>query len=83
MATAMIAKGKKKYEAKIKALGGASAYRTCGEKGGMEVAICLKGLKEKLTETDWANRFFTMLKNLASLGNCHEGLVSLSVLSWS
>lgn len=51
----MIAKGKTKYLAKIKALGGASAYRTCGEKGGMDVAICLRGLKEKLSETDWAD----------------------------
>ena len=54
MAAAMIAKGKTKYEAKIKAMGGAAAYRTCGAKGGMEVAICLKGLKEALDEADWA-----------------------------
>ena len=62
MAAAMISKGKKKYEAKIKALGGASAYRSCGEKGGMEVAICLKGLKEKLTESDWANAWEVAMK---------------------
>ena len=62
MATAMIAKGKKKYEEKIKALGGASAYRSCGEKGGMEVAICLKGLKAKLDEGDWANAWETAMK---------------------
>lgn len=52
---AMISKGKTKYLEKIKALGGAGAYRTCGAKGGMDVAICLKGLKAKLTETNWAD----------------------------
>ena len=62
MAAAMIAKGKKKYEAKIKALGGAKAYRDCGEKGGMEVAICLKGLKAKLDEGDWANAWEVAMK---------------------
>ena len=51
----MVSKGKTKYLAKIKALGGASAYRDCGEKGGMDVAICLKGLKAKLDEGDWAD----------------------------
>ena len=54
----MISKGKTKYIAKIKALGGATAYRDCGEKGGMDVAICLKGLKAKLDEGDWADRLF-------------------------
>lgn len=54
MKATLITKGKARYLAKIKALGGASAYRTCGAKGGMDVAICLKGLKAKLTETDWA-----------------------------
>ena len=58
MASAMISKGKAKYLAKIKALGGATAFRSCGAKGGMEVAICLKGLKEKLDEGDWADRLF-------------------------
>jgi len=62
MAAGMIAKGKEKYIAKIKALGGASAYRDCGEKGGIEVAICLKGLKEKLSETDWANAWEVAMK---------------------
>jgi len=62
MAAEMISKGKRKYEAKIKALGGASAYRSCGEKGGIEVAICLKGLKEKLSESDWANAWETAMK---------------------
>jgi hypothetical protein len=57
----MIAKGKTKYESKIRALGGASAYRSCGAKGGMEVAICLKGLKAKLSETDWANAWATAM----------------------
>ena len=62
MASAMISKGKAKYEAKIKALGGASAYRACGAKGGMEVAICLKGLKAKLDEGDWANAWEVAMK---------------------
>ena len=57
----MIAKGRKKYEAKIKALGGAAAYRTCGAKGGMDVAICLKGLKVALTEADWAKAWETAM----------------------
>ena len=58
MAAGMISKGKAKYLAKIKALGGATAYRSCGAKGGMEVALCLKGLKVKLDESDWADRLF-------------------------
>ena len=58
----MIAKGKAKYEAKIRALGGATAYRSCGAKGGMEVAICLKGLKAKLSESDWANAWEVAMK---------------------
>jgi len=62
MASAMISKGKEKYIAKIKALGGAAAYRSCGEKGGIEVAICLKGLKEKLSETDWADAWEVAMK---------------------
>ena len=62
MAARMVAKGKAKYEAKIKALGGAAAYRTCGEKGGINVAVCLKGLKAKLSETDWANAWETAMK---------------------
>jgi len=53
---AMISKGKTKYVEAIRRLGGASAYYSCGEKGGMDVAICLKGLKAKITETDWADR---------------------------
>ena len=62
MASAMISRGKTKYLAKIKALGGASAYRDCGAKGGMEVAICLKGLKAKLSESDWANAWEVAMK---------------------
>ena len=60
--TTMISKGKTKYLAKVKALGGASAYRDCGEKGGMDVAICLKGLKAKLDETDWADAWEGAMK---------------------
>jgi len=52
---ALISKGKAKYTAKINALGGASAYLSCGAKGGMDTAICMKGLKAKLTATDWAD----------------------------
>lgn len=53
--SALISKGKTKYEASIKRLGGASAYRACGAKGGMDTALCMKGLKAKLSESDWAN----------------------------
>jgi len=50
----LITKGEKKYVAKIKAQGGASAYRTCGAEGGMKTATCLKALKAKIgTEEDW------------------------------
>lgn len=62
MSAAMISKGKTKYLAKVKAMGGASAYRSCGEKGGMEVAICLKGLKAKLDEGDWADAWEIAMK---------------------
>lgn len=58
----MITKGKAKYTAAIKALGGASAYRTCGAKGGMDVAVCLHGLKAALTVEDWANAWETAMK---------------------
>jgi len=51
----MIRKGKEKYTKKIKALGGAKAYYDCGAKGGMDVAVCLRGLRVALTEEDWAN----------------------------
>lgn len=57
----MISKGKTKYLVKIRALGGASAYYSCGEKGGMDVAVCLKGLKAKLSETDWADAWETAM----------------------
>jgi hypothetical protein len=57
----LVTRGKTKYVAKIRALGGASAYRDCGSKGGMDVAICLKGLKEKLSETDWGNAWETAM----------------------
>ncbi len=55
--SAMISKGKEKYISSIKGLGGASAYRTCGDKGGMDVAICLHDLKKGLSESDWADRW--------------------------
>lgn len=55
--TEMISKGKEKYIGAIRDLGGASAYHSCGDKGGMDVAICLKGLKKALTETEWGDRW--------------------------
>lgn len=52
---ALITKGKQNYMNALKRLGGALAYRECGELGGMDTTICLKGLKAKLTESDWGN----------------------------
>jgi hypothetical protein len=50
-----------KYLAAIKALGGASAYYACGEKvstGGVKaVAECMKGLKKKVSEEVWAQKY--------------------------
>lgn len=57
----MIEKGKRKYIAKISALGGASKYYDCGKKGGMDVAICLKGMKAALTETNWGDAWATAM----------------------
>jgi hypothetical protein len=57
----MISKGKEKYVSSIRGLGGASAYYSCGEKGGMDVAICLNGLKRALDETDWSDRWATAM----------------------
>lgn len=57
----MISKGKTKYLEAIKRLGGAKEYHSCGAKGGMDVAICLKGLKAKITETDWADAWETAM----------------------
>lgn len=49
-----------KYEAAIKLLGGASAYRSCGAKGKVkDIAECMHGLKAKLTESDWATKYRT------------------------
>ena len=55
--SSMISKGKEKYIGAIRDLGGASAYHSCGAKGGMDVAICLKGLKSALTEAEWGDRW--------------------------
>ena len=52
--TTMIAKGKEKYLRKIKRLGGAAKWYECGRKGGIKVALCLKGLKAVVPEEDWA-----------------------------
>ena len=47
-----------KYEASIKLLGGASAYRTCGAKKKVKlIAECMHDLKAKLTESDWATKY--------------------------
>lgn len=62
MAERMISKGKAKFKSKVDALGGASAWYSCGEKGGIEVAICLRGLKKKLTSSDWADAWETAMK---------------------
>jgi len=52
---------KARYLAAIKARGGASAYYACGEKaatGGVKaVAECMRGLKLKVSEEDWANAY--------------------------
>lgn len=53
----MISRGKDKYINSIRGLGGASAYYSCGDKGGMDTAVCLQGLARALTETDWAERW--------------------------
>lgn len=57
----MIATGKKKYIASIKAIGGAREYYACGSKGGMDVAVCLAGLREALTEEDWGDKWETAM----------------------
>ena len=58
----MISKGQAKYVASIKALGGASAYRTCGNQGGMKTATCLKALKAKVgSEEDWGSKWATAM----------------------
>lgn len=47
-----------KYEAGIKLLGGASAYRACGAKGKVRaIAECMHGLKAGLSESDWASKY--------------------------
>jgi hypothetical protein len=54
-------KAKAKYLAAIKALGGASAYYSCGEKvatGGVKaVAECMKSLKKRVPEEAWAEKW--------------------------
>jgi hypothetical protein len=47
-----------KYEAAIRLLGGAAAYRACGDKKKIgAVAECMHGLRAKLTESDWAAKY--------------------------
>lgn len=47
-----------KYQGAIELLGGASAYRACGEKTTVrEIAECMHGLKSKLTTADWATKY--------------------------
>ena len=55
---AMIKKGKAKYEANVDA----DEWRTCGKKGGMGVAACLKGKKEALSTADWAAKWGTAME---------------------
>lgn len=55
------AKAADKYSKAIALLGGASAYGACGDKvstGGVKaVAECMHGLKKKLTESAWAEKY--------------------------
>lgn len=47
-----------KYEASITLLGGAAAYRACGERKKIgAVAECMHGLKKGLTTSDWAAKY--------------------------
>ena len=63
--TDMIAKGKARYITKVNALGGASAYYECGDKGGISVASCMKGLKKARKTEDWANTWEEVMKLVA------------------
>jgi hypothetical protein len=55
---ALITKGEKNYIAGVAAIGGADAYRKCGEDGGMKTATCLKALKAKVGSTeDWGAKW--------------------------
>ena len=51
----------KKYLAGVRAVGGAQAYYACGAKaatGGVKaVAACMKGLKKKVSEVKWAQKY--------------------------
>ena len=58
----MIATGARKYEAGIKAIGGARAYNDCGAKGGMDTAVCLAGLRSALNEGDWAAKWASAMQ---------------------
>lgn len=57
----MIAIGKTKYSKGVKAIGGAKEYYRCGAEGGMDTAVCLAGLREALTEEDWADKWETAM----------------------
>jgi hypothetical protein len=54
-------KAKEKYLRAIRDLGGADAYYDCGAKyaeGGVKrVAECMKGLKKKVKEDAWAEKW--------------------------
>lgn len=56
----LIRKGKKKYEDKVGRIG-ADTYYSCGEKGGMNVAVCLKAAKQKQTVSDWSDSWETAM----------------------
>jgi len=62
MAEAKSAKAASKaYKEGVDAVGGADAYYSCGAKvttGGVKaVADCMKGLKKKLTSSDWQSKY--------------------------
>ena len=57
----MISKGKRKYKKKVGRIG-ADKYYSCGEKGGMDVAVCLKAARKKATVSDWADAWETAMR---------------------
>jgi len=61
----MISKGKKMYMAGISAIGGVGAYYTCGKKGGIRTASCLKGKKGLKTLSHWARKWEIGMREVA------------------
>ena len=62
----MISKGKKMYMAGIRAIGGTKVYYTCGKKGGIRVARCLKGRKATKPLDYWAHRWELAMREVAA-----------------